>query len=268
MLDLPAYFARIGLETPPAGPSLSSLNALIAAHVAAIPFENLDVLLGRPIQLELPALEHKLVAAGRGGYCFEQNALFLGVLTQLGFEARPLSARVRWLRPPDYVPPRTHLFLRVELGGVSYLVDVGFGGIAPTCALRLDTSDDQATAHETHRILRVGERFVHQVHLADDYQDLYEFTGEEMPEIDREVGNWYTSTHPASMFRQRLIAARALPDGGRRTLQNRELTERSRSGAPSTRLLASHEELLDVLAAGFGLHFPSDTRFDCPGLDF
>ncbi len=268
MLDLDAYFARIGLKTVPSGPTLATLNALLLAHVATIPFENLDVLLDRPINLALPALEHKLVHSRRGGYCFEQNSFFLAVLTQLGFEAYPLSARVRYQRPPDVIPPRTHVFLRVELSGESYLADVGVGGISPSCALRLNTQDEQATPHGPHRIARAGERNLHQVRFPDGYHDVYEFTGELMPDIDREVGNWYTSTHPASVFKQRLMVARALPDGGRLTLVNRELSARAGSGVATTRVLRSERELLDVLHAGFGLNFPNDTHFTCPGLDF
>lgn len=70
------------------------LNAIVRAHVQTIPFENLDVLLGRPIELEPSALERKLIHDRCGGYCLEQNSLLLCVLTDVGFDAHPLSARV------------------------------------------------------------------------------------------------------------------------------------------------------------------------------
>src|SRR4051812_30275357 len=103
-MDLDAYFSRIGLRGPRAA-TLETLDELTRAHSSAIPFENLDVLLGRPIDLRPEALFDKLVTRGRGGYCFEQNGLFLAVLEQLGFRVAPLSARVRLDRPRDFIPP-------------------------------------------------------------------------------------------------------------------------------------------------------------------
>ena len=89
-----------------------------------------------------------------------------------------------------------------------------------------------------------------------------------MPPIDRELANWYTSTHPQSHFRSRLIAARALPDGGRLSVLNREFTMRDPSGEGRTRMLASPDELLAVLDEHFGLHFDAGTTFSCPALDW
>lgn len=265
-VDLDAYFARIGYGGA-TSPTLDNLNGIVAHHVQAIPFENLDILLGRPIDIAPASLQQKLVTNGRGGYCFEQNGLLLLVLQALGYRARPLSARVRYQRPRDFVPPRTHVFVRVEIDGVSWLADVGVGGFSLTSALRLETSEEQPTPHEPRRILREGALLFHQVRIADEWHDLCEFTLEEMPFIDRELGNWFTSTHPQSHFKSRLIAARALPDGGRNTLLNRELTLRRRGGV-TTRVLSSPAELLAVLASEFDLHFEPGTIFSCPALDW
>jgi N-hydroxyarylamine O-acetyltransferase len=213
MIDLDRYFARIGYSGPRT-PTLDTLNAIAKAHVETIPFENLDVLLGRPIDLELGAVQRKLVDARRGGYCFEQNSYLLAVLTELGFAARPLSARVRLQRPRDYTPARTHLILRVELDG-PWLVDVGFGSMSMASAIRLVLDEPQPTPHEPRRLVRDGDLIFHQVQLAGEWNDIYELTLEEMPAIDREVANWYTSTHPQSSFKSRLLAARALPEGRR-----------------------------------------------------
>ncbi len=278
-MDLDAYLRRVSYDGPRA-PTLSTLHALCAAHLKAIPFENLDVLLGRAIDLSEEAVERKLVHGGRGGYCFEQNTLLLRALTALGFAARPISARVRVQRPRDFTPPRTHVLLRVDLEGERWLADVGVGGLSPTAALRLDTDEEQATPHEPRRILREAreargphedqapKRLFHQAKLGDEWVDVCEFTLEEMPAIDREVANWFTSAHPQSHFRNRLLAARALDDGGRVTLLNRDLTVRERGRAPSTRRLASPAELLDTLAAHFALHFPAGTTFACEALDW
>jgi N-hydroxyarylamine O-acetyltransferase len=262
--DLDAYFARIGYQGS-REPTLDTLHRLSLAHASTIPFENLDVLLGRPIDLDPAAVERKLVHQRRGGYCFEQNGYFLHVLTALGYRATAISARVRWQRPRDFTPPRTHVFLRVELDGGSWLADVGIGGLSLTSAIPLDESGRElATPHEPRRIVREGARLFHQVRLGQEWHDVAEFTLEEMPLIDRELGNWYTSAHAASQFKARLTVARAT-EQGRLTLLNREFTRRDRSGQADTRPIADADELLNILAEHFGLHFPPGTRFGAPG---
>ncbi len=262
-IDLDAYFARTGY-TGARTPTLATLNGIVAAHAQTIPFENLDVLLGRGINLEFAAIQQKLVRDRRGGYCFEQNTLLLAVLETLGFRAVPISARVRLQRPRDFTPPRTHVFLRVELDGESWLADVGLGSNSLTAAIRLDTAAEQATPHEPRRITREGTKFFHQVRLGDEWADVCEFTLEEMPPIDRELANWFTSTHPQSHFRNRLVAARALPNGQRLTLLNHELTCRSADGHAEQRVIANGDELLAILAEEFGMDFPAGTRFGPP----
>jgi N-hydroxyarylamine O-acetyltransferase len=258
--DLDLYFQRTGYRGPRA-PSLDVLHALTAAHTQSIPFENLDVLLGRGIDLDFDAVFDKLVCRRRGGYCFEQNSLFLDVLRTLGFDATPLSARVRLDRTRDFIPPRTHMFIRVLLEDTAWLTDVGVGASSLTSAIAFDTAAEQATPHEPRRILREAGRYFHQVRFGADWHDVYEFTGEEMPEIDREVGNWYTSTHPRSGFKARLTVARAGDEGRRYTLLNRELKIRERDGHATVRPIASAAELLALLDEYFGLRFPEGTRF-------
>lgn len=275
--DLDAYFARIGHRGERTA-TLATLQAVVLAHVQAIPFENLDVLLGRGIDLSPAAIERKLVQQRRGGYCFEQNALLLAVLQALRFDAVPLSARVRLQRPRDFTPPRTHMFVMVTLAGERWLCDVGVGGLSPTAPLRLDVETPQATPHEPRRLIRHGSwasgdrrspdaRIFHQVQIAGQWQDVCEFTLEPMPPIDREVANWFTSAHPQSHFRNRLMAARATADG-RITLLNRELTHRRGDGTGTTTMVRDERHLLAVLAQEFGLVFPEDTRFPCPWIDW
>lgn len=262
--DLDVYFARIGY-TGPRTPTLEVLHAITAAHTQSIPFENLDVLMGRPIHLEIDALFQKLVHDRRGGYCFEQNGLLLHVLSELGFHATPLGARVRLQRPRDFIPPRTHVFVRVELDGESWLTDVGIGGVSLTAAIRLDTDIEQPTPHEARRIVRENGRLFHQVSFENAWSDVCEFTLEEMPPIDRELGNWYTSAHPQSHFKNRLIVARAAPGGIRLTVQDNEFNVRSADGRSDRRIIGSPSELLEILATHFGLRFPQGTTFGPAG---
>ncbi|EKA1048542.1 arylamine N-acetyltransferase, partial [Cronobacter sakazakii] len=107
------YFSRIGYTGEPR-PTLETLTALHKCHTATIPFENLDVLLGREILLDDDAIFVKLVEAGRGGYCFEQNALFSRALAECGFAVEALAARVL-IADPDAMPPRTHRLVQVMI---------------------------------------------------------------------------------------------------------------------------------------------------------
>ena len=259
-MDIDAYFKRIGYAGTRT-PTLENLHKLTFAHTTTIPFENLDVLLGRPITLNIESLFQKLVVERRGGYCFEQNGLFLAVLTQLGFKAAPLSARVRIDRPRDFIPSRTHMFIRVDFRDKSWLTDVGVGGLSLTQAIELDNNETQTTPHEARRIIRDGKIFFHQVKFGDKWSDICEFTLEEMPHIDQEIANWYTSTHPNSHFKNRLIVARAGDDSSRYTVLNDEFKVRNREGESQLIKINSQEDLLHILKKYFGLSLSSDVRF-------
>jgi len=262
--DLAAYCTRIGF-TGPAAPTVETLHAVVGRHAATIPFENLDVLLGRPIPLDAESLQRKLIRDKRGGYCFEQNGLLLLALGALGFQVTPIGARVRWQIARDVIPARTHLFARVDLDGVAWLADVGLGGASLTSAIQLDSDAEQATPHEPRRILRENGRLYHQSRLGDEWHDVCEFTLDEMHPIDRELANWWTSASPQSHFKKRLIVARAGAGGTRLSIRDREFTIRQADGRAETRPVESPGQLIELCAQHFGLDFPAGTRFGPPG---
>jgi N-hydroxyarylamine O-acetyltransferase len=175
---------------------------------------------------------------------------------------------VRYQQPRDFTPARTHLFLQVDLHGEPWMADVGFGGFSLGTPIRLVAGTAQQTPHDQRRIVAEDGRWFHQIRLGEAWQDLHEFTREEMPLIDRVVSNWYTSTYPTSSFRQRLVAARARPGGHRLTLLNRELTRRHPDGGTDVTSIDTPGQLLEVLDAEFGLTFPAGTTFPCPGLEW
>jgi N-hydroxyarylamine O-acetyltransferase len=251
-LDLAAYARRIGVRLPTA-PTLRALESLHEAHVQAVPFENLDILLGRPIRLDLASLQAKLVAARRGGYCFEQNTLFAAVLEALGFPVTRLGARVG--SRPDAITRRTHMALLVEVPEGAFLADVGFGGEGPVWPVPLDPA---APAKGEHRVAAGAEGLA----LHDRERSLYTFTLERQYDVDFEVANHFTATHPDSHFTRKLTAQRAWP-GGRAILRDRELVVR-RDGRDETTIVRDPEHLLAVLATEFGLAFPPGTRFAMP----
>jgi N-hydroxyarylamine O-acetyltransferase len=126
-LDLKAYAQRIAFSGD-LSPSAECLRELHLAHAQHVPFENIDVLLRRPIRLDIESLQKKLVEDRRGGYCFEQNTLFAAVLEAIGFRVTRQAARVRL--GAAGIASRSHMLLAVEAGGQKWLVDVGFGGEA------------------------------------------------------------------------------------------------------------------------------------------
>jgi len=254
--DLDAYLERIeyvGDRTP----SRATLDALHLAHATHIPFENIDILLGRPIRLDLASLQAKLVRGGRGGYCFEQNTLFATALETLGFAVTPLAARVRF--GTNAILPRTHMTLQVDLQGERLLADVGFGVYGLLLPLPLDDPRVVGQFDWTYRIVADANLRILQARIDDAWADLYAFTLERQYPADYEMANHYTSTHPSSRLVHTLTAQRNAPHV-RRLLRDREYTEH-RVDSVERHTLADDDEVLEVLADEFALRFPPGTRF-------
>jgi N-hydroxyarylamine O-acetyltransferase len=204
--DLDAYFARIGYSGT-TDASLQTLKALHMRHPQAIPFENLDPFLGYPVRLDLASLQEKIVAQGRGGYCFEHNLIFMHTLKALGFAVSGLAARVLWGQP-DVVSARSHMLLQIELDDRTHIADVGFGGLTLTAPLLLEPGLKQKTPHETFRIVETGDHFRLQANVGGDWRTLYRFDMQQNYEVDYAVSNHFLSTHPSSHFLSSVIAAR------------------------------------------------------------
>ena len=255
--QLDAYCTRIAYSGPRRS-DLATLSGIVAAHARAIPFENLDVLLRRPVRLDRDPLFDKLVRRRRGGYCFEHNTLLLQALAALGFDAEGLGARVVWLRNDDEMPPRTHMLLRVALPEGPYLADVGFGGLTLTSPLRLEAGPEQQTPHELHRLVRLDEReLMLEARLGEGWTRLYRFTLERQFPIDYEVASWFTSTEPHGLFTNNLLMARPEPDC-RYAMMNGEFTVRWRDGRREQRRIAGADDLGDILDRHFLVDLPKE----------
>ncbi len=251
-LDLDAYRRRIGLDGP-LTPTRECLERLIPAHAAAIPFENIEVLARRVPRLDVAGLQDKLVRQRRGGYCFEQNTLLRAVLQAVGFEVRPMEARIRSGVAADVVTGRTHLATRVMLDGAPWLVDVGCSTVAPLAPLALASRAQQAAGSGVYRLVDAGDELLLQTLAADGWADCYQLMPGAPHPVDSEMGNWFVATHPKSMLGHNLLLGRAIP-GGRLRLFNRRLSAYQPQGAaPVERELQTRAEFADVLADGFGL---------------
>jgi len=254
-LDLTGYFDRIDYRGA-VEPSLEVLENLVSAHTKSIPFENLDPLLGVPVDdLSAEALFDKLVRRRRGGYCYEQNGLMGYVLAEIGFRVRRLAGRVVWMQPPGSpLPAQTHTVLAVTFpgSGGTFLVDVGFGGQSPTSPIRLETGSVQQTTHEPYRLEDRGDGLLLQAQLRDEWQPLYEFTTRTAPMIDLQVGSWFVSTHPSSHFVTNLMVARIIDDA-RCNLADRNLTVH-RKGETEKIRLDDAAAVIEVLGDRFGIN--------------
>jgi len=256
LFDLDAYCARIRY-TGECAPTTAVLEELHLAHATHIPFENLDILLGKPIRLDLTRLQAKLIRGHRGGYCFEQNTLFAAALERVGFRVTRLAARVR--AGATHVLPRTHMLLQVEAEGRSWLADVGFGGDGLLKPLPFVAGPECRQYGWTYRLAKENDWWVLQSRGAEGWQDLYAFTLEPQYDVDFEMANHYTSTYPDSVFVKTLTVQLPTPEG-RHILRGRELA--TIRGQEATKCIIENEDaLLRVLAEVFGLNFPPDTRF-------
>jgi arylamine N-acetyltransferase len=254
-LDLTGYLDRINYRGA-AEPNIDVLQDLVTAHTQSIPFENLDPLLGVPVDdLSPEALTDKLVHRRRGGYCYEHNGLMGYVLAELGFRVRRLAGRVVWMRPADSpLPAQTHTVLAVTFPGSqgSYLVDVGFGGQTPTSPIRFETGGVQHTTHGSYRLEDRGDGLALQAQVRGEWQALYEFTTRTQPQIDLKVGSWFASTHPSSHFVTNLMAALVTADA-RWNLADRNLAIH-RAGATENILLDDAAAVVDTLSERFGIN--------------
>lgn len=263
-INLERYFARTGHDGPMSADE-DTLRALLAAHMRTIPFENLDVLLARPIGLDLESLEDKLVARRRGGYCFEHGLLFAAVLEQLGVTATLLACRVRLGASSMPRTPQTHLALSVALPSGPMLVDPGFGGPGPRVPVPLSLG---AIVRDGDRVFRIAEgpddHWALQAHMDGAFTDLYHVTREPRYAVDFVVANHFTATFPHSLFVNQLLLQRATEDGSV-SVRNRTLTLRDGLGV-TRREIADRAELRAVLSDHFGIELPEAERLVVPAV--
>ncbi|MFJ2773086.1 arylamine N-acetyltransferase [Streptomyces sp. NPDC087300] len=253
-LDIEAYAGRLG-HTGELKPDLETLRALHRAHVAAIPFENLEMMLGRPVPLDLAALQDKLVRRRRGGYCYEQNLLFAAALERIGFAVTGLGARVR--AGASVTRAVTHMLLKVEVGAEEWHCDVGFGGDGLLEPIPMRDGAGVRQGEWRYRLDREPDGvLVLQTWRSDGWFDLYAYAGEARLPVDYVVMNHYTSTHPRSSFIRRPVVQKAGPQV-RRSLVGDRLTVAHPDGSVDERDVPV-DELTDVLAREFGVELDAE----------
>lgn len=257
-----AYLQRINLR----GSIMATADGLEALHRAqlySIPFENFDILLERGIHLEPSALFNKLVHRPRGGYCFELNGLFLMALQSLGFNARPLLARVHLTGTPS---GRGHQLTLVSIRGWEWITDVGFGSQNMRAPLPLERDHPIMRDGQTYRLKASGPFGTMLQALENDrWQDLYSFDRGHVYPSDIAYGNHYTATHPDSFFTFKKVAARHLQNGVY-TLSDTTLKSVI-NGTQQAQELKQGQAYLDALQKYFGIELDASPEALFPNSD-
>lgn len=247
-VDVDAILRRIGVAGRPA-PSADALATLQRAWVGSIPFENLDIVLGRRIRLTLPVVEDKLIRRGRGGYCLEHVALFVALLRELGWDAHQSLAAMPDLEAQG-VPP-THATAIVRIGDERWMADVGFGG-GPLLPLPLrDGAEVGGDDTWAHRLVRVGDRWQQQTWRKGRWDPTHTTTAEPATAAAIAAGNEWVSTDPASLFVGRPVLMR-VSEQERVVLVDHELRV-GRVGSDETRRTLTPDERLAEIIEGFGV---------------
>jgi N-hydroxyarylamine O-acetyltransferase len=264
--DLDAYLARIGVRgcrSSGLPPDVDAIAALMRAHMAAIPFENLDVLLGRGVRVDLESVFAKLVTDQRGGYCFEHGTLFQAALRALGVEATAHAGRVL-LVVPKAEAPRTHMFLTIVDGGTTWVLDPGFGGPGPIVPVPLVEGQEARHGHDVHRLVRRDGEWVLEGMIRGAMTPLWTSSLEPQFPVDFALANHYVSTFPESPFATRLMI-RALTPDGRVSAMNRDVTV-MRDNVTEKYQLADRAALRRLIAGYFGFDMPEIDRLRVPSV--
>lgn len=249
-MNVDRYLRRVGLTArPPA--TLAGLTALHCAHLLAIPYENLDVQLGRKVTIQRPAIYEKIVEQGRGGWCYEMNGLLGWALYELGFRVTRATGAVMREVSGD-AANGNHLVLRVDLPEGLYLADVGFGD-GPRDPVRVAAGAFHADGFD-FSLRRVDDRWWRLINDPRGGAPSFDFNLDPADETLLAAKCDHLQSDPSSVFVQNLVAQRHVP-GGLEILRGRTIRS-IRAGGIENRLIASADELVETLRDVFALDIP------------
>ena len=239
-----AYLRRLGwVERPPA--SAETLRALQRAHLERVPFENLDIQLGIPIELDARGFAERIALTGRGGFCYQLNGAFAYLLAGLGFAVELLEARVHG---PGRLGGRFgHLCLRVRIDGSERLADVGFGRGGFDEPIAIAPGIAQPDTAGVFRLVPLENGALDM--LCDEVPE-YRVSLDARRLEDFEPGCRFHQTSPDSPFTRASVCTIRTPDG-RVTLAGTRLIETTAAGRSELDL--ERAALGEVLATRFGI---------------
>ena len=257
-MDIDAYLKRINYNGSPAV-TAETLRALHVAHLISVPFENLSIHAGEPIVLDEDALFTKIIDQQRGGFCYECNGLFAGLLRALGFDVVMLAAGVA-NNDGGFGPVFDHMTLMVTLTE-RWLADVGFGDsfLEP---LLLDTRSDQMQGSRSFRLVDDGDHLtLMRREDGEDWKAQYRFTLQPYTFPDYEETCRFHQTSPDSHFTKGLICSRATEDGRITLSDMRYITTSGPQRLRHEQTLTTREEYDRVLREQFGVVMKNPVRF-------
>ena len=249
-IDKNAYLARIGFEGDGSQikPTLDNLIALHRQHAFSIPFENFDVYLRGDVSLDKEAIFDKLVYQGRGGYCYEMNGLFFDALEHFGYQVQYLTSRPML----GYFEkrPKTHMILKVDIEGESYICDQGFTGMSLIEPIKLEDGVESEQYGFAFKVLEVEEGLYQIQSLqSGNWVSLFEFDLQEQLYIDFSVPNHFNVTSPDSICTRKVIASIYTKTGRVHMLDNKL---RFRGGAENQDIeISSQQHLEEVLMGNY-----------------
>lgn len=254
-MDIDSYLRRIGY-CGSREPTAETLKQLHLAHMFAVPFENLDILLGRPITLSLPLFYDKIIQHRRGGFCYELNGLFGWLLEQLGFTVVHLSARVFNGSQPG--PEFDHLVLLVEMEE-RLIVDVGFGDsfLEP---LSLDSGAEDVQYGCSYRLIKSGPDRLLQRRRTSTWESQYIFSLAPHQLTEFSTMCQYQQTSPESAFKRKSLCSLATRDGRITLSKNRLII--TTGGQRQEQTVADEKEYRNLLKSKFGIEFEKGIRVD------
>jgi N-hydroxyarylamine O-acetyltransferase len=216
------------------------LSKLQEQHLFTVPFENLDIHRGKKIVLEENRIYDKIVACGRGGFCYELNGLFCWLLRSLGFTVSIVSARVYMPTKDRFTPEFDHMALLVDLEK-TYLVDVGFGdNFRKPIALPDGKSEDISGRYRLRSFAPGQDTYILQKKDNNYWQSVYSFTKSPRVLSDFEEVSAYNQTSPESHFTQQTICSIATKNG-RVSLSDDSLTITDGSSKKKTKVVSDKD---------------------------
>ena len=245
--NLTDYCQRIGYAGELRA-DLATVQALMQHQLRSVPFENLDVLAGKPISLNPDDIVAKIVGRQRGGYCYEINGLFALALQALRIEWQFVAAR------PLFYPvkrPRTHAALLVRVEGAEWLCDLGFGSYGIRAPLRLEVLDTPVQQDsDTFMLSEENGDLILKALVEGEWARQYSFNRCPVEWIDFAPANWMNSTHPDAVFTQKPLVVRFTEDGRNilfgdafKQIAGHTVTKRTIAAEEQAMLLAEHFRL-------------------------
>lgn len=257
-MNCKAYLERIGIDEMPEA-TAESLERIQRAHLRTVPYENLDILMKRPIELDAEKLYEKIVVNRRGGYCFEVNELLGWLLRGLGYEVTDLFGR--FLRGESGIPMRRHHVLKVKAKDdeIPWILDVGVGSGSPNMPMRMVVGEEVQDGVVTYRFMKHDfYGWVLEDRKRGEWGPVYCFTEEPQAAIDFVTTSFWCEHAEESIFNKAAMVS-LRTENGRKTIDGDE-ARIFEGESVITQPIGSREEKRAILREWFGIVLPDEAE--------